>query len=366
LNRRPQGENATRRDARGPELYQVNSMLGNVRGTEEATLPEAERPAETIRRVTWRLGVLAILLIVVTAAGAYAVASLREEVYAARSEIAFDLRDLGWDGPERFLNSQPVIARSHIVLTPIAAEFNIPINEMGERLSVETVGHSGIIQLQFVHPNAAMALDVTRAVTTRYLAEINMFDRAGPLVRWVITEPFVLDDPVSPQPLRAAAIGVVAGLGLAAGVVLLRGAGWVTRGQFAFSLEKTRITALTEGFLFLRHRVRLLWDDRWRYWSSIEIPKRRIEHLRSRVDQLTSRVRHDLSLQEVIGNRNPLLLARSSFYRHRDRAKTVVSRINHYARDRFRQSLRATGRRRWGRSEAPDDFDESQRDLPVG
>ena len=110
--------------------------------------------------------------------------------------------------------------------------------------------------------------------------------------------------------------------------------------KLVLSPEKTRITALSEGFLFLGHRVRLRWDDRWGYWPRIEIPKDRIKDLRYRIKQLTTLGRHRLSLQEVIDNLNPLLLGWGRFYQHCYGAKTVFSRIDHYVWDRLRRWLR--------------------------
>ena len=110
--------------------------------------------------------------------------------------------------------------------------------------------------------------------------------------------------------------------------------------KLVLSPEKTRITALTEGFLFLGHRVRLRWDDRWGYWPRIEIPKDRIKDLRHRIKQLTTLGRHRLSFQEVIDDLNPLLLGWGRFYQHCYGAKTVFSRIDHYVWDRLRRWLR--------------------------
>jgi uncharacterized protein involved in exopolysaccharide biosynthesis len=265
------GADTVRRDARGANLSDVYRILGNDRearaspgkaGDPQAVgewhgaaavwsrapkfgdwagaldtaparsgrrLPGPLEPLRSIRKTAWRLVALSIFLIAIAAAGAYAVSSVGERIYAARSEIAFDLRDLGWDSSERFLSTQPVIANSRAVLTPIAAAFGIPVSDLEERLSVETVGGSGVVRLQFAHSAEVVALEITRAITTRYLAELTAFDQVDPIRRWVITEAFLLDQPISPQPLRAAALGAVAGLALAAGVVLLRVLTWSPR-----------------------------------------------------------------------------------------------------------------------------------------
>ena len=110
--------------------------------------------------------------------------------------------------------------------------------------------------------------------------------------------------------------------------------------KLTLSPEKTRITALTEGFTFLGHRVRLRWDDRWGYWPRIEIPKDRIKDIRYRIKQWTTLGRQRLSFQQVIDDLNPLLLGWGRFYQHCYGAKTVFAKIDHYVWDRLRRWLR--------------------------
>ena len=218
-----------RRDARGAGLADVAGIAVSDRKAEAAARPRDRRPAPATYRMIARLAACSILLVAVSAAGAYAVAARSEPVYAARSEVAFDLRSFGWDASERFLRTQPLIAKSRNVLNPIAAQFDRPVADLDERFSVETVGGSGVIRLQFADPRKTVALDVLRALTARYLAEISAFDQAGPSVRWIITAPFVLAAPISPQPLRAAALGALGGLVLAAGVIMLWTLAWPAR-----------------------------------------------------------------------------------------------------------------------------------------
>jgi RNA-directed DNA polymerase len=110
--------------------------------------------------------------------------------------------------------------------------------------------------------------------------------------------------------------------------------------KLTLSPEKTRVTALTEGFTFLGHRIRLRWDDRWGYWPRLEIPKDRSQDLRYRVKQLTSLGRQRLTFQQVIDELNPLLLGWGRFYQHCYGAKAVFARNDHYVWDRLRRWLR--------------------------
>ena len=100
--------------------------------------------------------------------------------------------------------------------------------------------------------------------------------------------------------------------------------------KLTLSPEKTHVTPLTEGFIFLGHRVRLRWDDRWGYWPRLEIPKDRTKDLCRRVKALTTRAHRNLPLREVIAAVNPLLRGWGRFCRHCHGAKAVFSRIDHW------------------------------------
>jgi capsular polysaccharide biosynthesis protein len=204
-------------------------VSGSYRTVDNATLPKSQEPGQAVIVAIWRLVTLSILLIMVAAAAAYAVASLGERIYAARSEIAFDLRDLDWDASKQFLATQTVIAKSRYVLMPIASVFRLPVQDLETRLSVEIVGDSGVVRLQYADVSEGQALDITRRITARYLMALTEFEQLKPASRWVLSEAFLLDDPISPQPLRAAALGALAGLILSAGIVLIRVQLWPAR-----------------------------------------------------------------------------------------------------------------------------------------
>lgn len=110
--------------------------------------------------------------------------------------------------------------------------------------------------------------------------------------------------------------------------------------KLTLSDEKTRVTSLTEGFLFLGHRVRIRWDERWGHWPRIEIPKDKVKDLRYEIKQLTNRGHTHLAFQQVIDALNPVLLGWGRFYQHCYGAKKVFSRVDHYVWDRLRRWLR--------------------------
>jgi group II intron reverse transcriptase/maturase len=120
--------------------------------------------------------------------------------------------------------------------------------------------------------------------------------------------------------------------------------------KLTLSPEKTQVTALTKGFLFLGHRIRLRWHDHCGYWPRLEIPKDRIKDLRRRIKHLTTRRRILLALQDIIDDINPLLMGWGRYYQHCYGAKSVFQRMDHYVWDRIWRWLKKkhprTSRRR--------------------
>ncbi|MBF0148378.1 MAG: group II intron reverse transcriptase/maturase [Magnetococcales bacterium] len=109
--------------------------------------------------------------------------------------------------------------------------------------------------------------------------------------------------------------------------------------KLTLSPEKTHVTDLTKGFIFLGHRVRLRWDNRWGYWPRVEIPKDRIHGLYERIKIRTCRHQLNCSFQQVIDMVNPLVRGWGNYYRHCYNAKAIFRRADHYVWDRLRRWL---------------------------
>jgi capsular polysaccharide biosynthesis protein len=188
---------------------------------------ELARPAP--RGARWQLAILAIAPILAAAIGSYIVSSLSQKVYAARSEIVFNIRDLDWDPAARFLATQVVVAESRSILVPVAAVFEIPVKRLEKDLNVEIIGSSGVMRLQYKNASGPMALEVIKAITTRYLATLWEFEQLEGGNHRLLTPASLMEDPVSPKPFRAAAIGAVVGLAIAAAGIILRTQVWPIR-----------------------------------------------------------------------------------------------------------------------------------------
>ncbi len=106
------------------------------------------------------------------------------------------------------------------------------------------------------------------------------------------------------------------------------------------SPEKTRITALTRGFEFLGHRVRLRWDPRYGWTPRVEIPKHKVADLRYRVKQWTGRATTPWPLPKLFRKLNPILRGWAHFYRYCTGAKKILFSLDWYVRDRLWRWLR--------------------------
>lgn len=117
--------------------------------------------------------------------------------------------------------------------------------------------------------------------------------------------------------------------------------------KLTLSSEKTRVTALSEGFEFLGHRIRLRWDDQYGHWPRVEIPKEKSQAFRHRLKQMTKSTH--LELREVIEALNPVLLGWGRFYQHCYYAKDEFNRIDWFVSNRIwcwlRQKHPKTGKR---------------------
>jgi RNA-directed DNA polymerase len=106
------------------------------------------------------------------------------------------------------------------------------------------------------------------------------------------------------------------------------------------SPEKTRITALTDGFEFLGFRVRMRWDRRFGYYPRVEVPKAKAADLRYKVKQLTGRDATLNSLAQTLQRLNPILRGWANYYRFCTGIGKVFTSIDWYVSDRLWRWMR--------------------------
>jgi uncharacterized protein involved in exopolysaccharide biosynthesis len=87
---------------------------------------------------------------------------------------------------------------------------------------VEKVGASGVLRLEYRHPDPALARSLMERTTDRYLGILGQLERLEGTGHRLLTPAFVLERQVAPQPLQAAALGALIGFALAAAGLVLR------------------------------------------------------------------------------------------------------------------------------------------------
>jgi uncharacterized protein involved in exopolysaccharide biosynthesis len=213
--------------AEGDDPLLSRAGRSEARDGEARPLDEAKRrersgePSSPGRAVGWRLIALLILPMIVGALGAFAVASRDRPVYAVRSEVMSDPRQLTWDSADRVLATRIVVAQSPALLVPVAEALHMPVGDLAGSFTAETVGNSAVIRLEYRNPDRTLALNVVKALTDRYLATLREFEPRDSTPPRVLTPSMVIGEPVAPKPWRSAALGAAAGLAFAAAAIIL-------------------------------------------------------------------------------------------------------------------------------------------------
>lgn len=233
-------------------------------------------PAPRPRRHWVTAGLLTVLLVVLGTGVGFGISLLLPTQYAARADLVYLLtreQPTGFLREDRNLSTQLVLLTSRTVLGPVADRSGIPVEDLADALTVSVVEESEVIALELRDGDPDRAGDVLDAIVDRYLAvsnndersavrdyldgelrtvlqridevraaqdpsgelgplvdreqqlrtrldELNLSDLAGPGAR-VLVAPYVVPDPVSPQPVVAAVTGGLAALLVAALAVAL-------------------------------------------------------------------------------------------------------------------------------------------------
>lgn len=106
------------------------------------------------------------------------------------------------------------------------------------------------------------------------------------------------------------------------------------------SPEKTRVTAVTDGFEFLGFHVTMRWNKRYGYGPRVEIPKAKAVALRQKVKQLTRGNTTLVSLADKLQEINPILRGWANYYRYCPYAGRVFASLDWYVGDRLWRWLR--------------------------
>jgi capsular polysaccharide biosynthesis protein len=188
---------------------------------------ERQGGRRTVRRGASRRGLTVIAVALILLVAGPVAASLyslsQDRVYGGQIDVLFMPGADRSDGAaEREMFTQQVLVRNPAVLEPVAPVVGISLPDLQEAISVGVVEQSNVLRITVAGSDPVSATRAAQAVADEYVrvsARTSPGSRVDELYR---ARP--LKSPLSPQPLRAAAAGAIAGMLAAAcsALVLLR------------------------------------------------------------------------------------------------------------------------------------------------
>jgi len=190
------------------------ATLGATAAVQRPKGPNRSRGAGDDRRTKDLLGILLVALLVLPAVGAALWSNLQPPTYAAEVDLLHAPSDTSSsDSIERQLATHEVLLLRRSLLDAAAQSVGRDPDELAENVGVEIVEGSSVLRLQVVDEDSERAERTATFLADQYVSvaeELAPSSNIGP-VR-IISAPTVLDEPVGPQPLRAAAAGALLGL----------------------------------------------------------------------------------------------------------------------------------------------------------
>jgi capsular polysaccharide biosynthesis protein len=166
-----------------------------------------------------RFAAFAAATLVLAMSIAFLVSMTQETIYGGRAEVLFERDSDAFFEGARDMETQKELMRSGVVLGPVSQSFGISREALDEALEIEVEGESDVLRVTVAHPNSQTARMLAARIVESYVRSLEVSastDRAR-----VVTPAYVLEDPVEPRPVRAAAAGAVAALLVVAGVAIL-------------------------------------------------------------------------------------------------------------------------------------------------
>jgi capsular polysaccharide biosynthesis protein len=202
----------------------VDSIIETARKNAAASAESRRARAILSRSLSLKLLLLGVVIIAVTTVGAYLVSSRGTEIYGAQVEFLVQSDRFASDSAiNRQIQTQSVLILSRAVLEPVATRLGMETTDLEEIVTAEVIGESQVVRLLVANPDPDTARQLANAIAGEYLARANNLIRSVESEQsWeqinLVTEPYVLDAPLEPQPLQGAAAGALGGLVIAAGV----------------------------------------------------------------------------------------------------------------------------------------------------
>jgi len=174
-------------------------------------------------RATLALGALVALLFLAPAAGALAWSIRQPPTYAADVELLHSPSDASTvDLVERQLATHEVLILRRQLIEEAADDVGRDAAALLDDVSAEVVEGSSVLRLRVVDTDPQRAEEAADAIASEYSRSTSPLDASSGIgTVTVLAPPDLLDDPVGPQPFRAAAGGALVGLVLAVALLAL-------------------------------------------------------------------------------------------------------------------------------------------------
>lgn len=151
---------------------------------------------------------------------AFLVSTASVSIYAARAQIVFQA-PADRDVTEQYRATQTVMLTGRTVLGQVSRTREIEYESLVDGLKVSFPNGGSIMELEFADRDRARALAALNAIIDRYLVVLDQVAGPEEITHRVLVPPFVDEQPVSPKPLQAAALGLVVGLAISLGALAL-------------------------------------------------------------------------------------------------------------------------------------------------
>jgi hypothetical protein len=146
----------------GPSGTRTSSADGADRG--DARAAGGERIAAVRGPSTRGVGLIMAAIVLLAPVSGLLFAAQQDPTYGAQAEVVLDLGDMANAPATRRLQTARVLARSRLVLEPVAAQWELSPEAVDRALTVTVVDQSSVLQVQVAQPDPETARGIAQEV----------------------------------------------------------------------------------------------------------------------------------------------------------------------------------------------------------
>jgi hypothetical protein len=133
----------------------------------DARAADGERIAAVRGPSTRSVGLIMAAIVLLAPVSGLLFAAQQDPSYGAQAEVVLDLGDMANAPATRRLQTARVLARSRLVLDPVAAQWELSPEAVDRALTVTVVDQSSVLQVQVAQPDPEMARGIAQEVAQR-------------------------------------------------------------------------------------------------------------------------------------------------------------------------------------------------------